>query len=314
MATTGDNVYGEIIDIKNAYYALLTTDSAAAYTPGAIAYLAPTGELAYDPKQSVQPSAYDGRVMFVHMVEGDSEVGITISGVSEETAATLTGKPYDETLGITLDTGDTVDAPWCALSFQADFGDASGNYKLFQFLKGKFMLGGYSASSKGVATDPKSRELKFYPVVTQYQWTMPDATTKGLKGISGDTVDAAFTETAATWFASVQTPLTVGTDPDAIALSSSNPADAADSVAVAVSPTLTFNNAIADYSGVMLMSAAGVPVANAMSIDAASKVITINPTENLAASETQYLISIAGVTDIYGQTLADTVIDFTTIS
>jgi phi13 family phage major tail protein len=311
MATTGDNAYGEIIDIKNLYYATITTDSATAYTPGAIAYLAPTGELTYDPKQSVQPSAYDGRQMFMHVIEGDSEVSITISGVSEELAATLCGKQYDETLGITLDTGDAADTPWCALSFQADFGDANGNYKLFQYLKGKFVLGGYSASSRGIATDPKNRELKFYPVVTQYQWTLPDASTKGLKGISGDTVDAAFTETAATWFASVQTPLTVGTSPDAIALSSSNPADTASGVAVTVSPTLTFNNALADYSGIMLTTAAGVPVANTTTIDAASKVVTINPTENLGGTAA-HLITIAGVTDIYGQTLADTVVDFTT--
>ncbi len=100
--------------------------------------------------------------------------------------------------------------------------------------------------------------------------------------------------------------------PSAISVSSS-PADAATGVVVSSNMVLTFNNKLAAgaESGIILTTAAGVPVACARTIDAARKVVTLNPTSNLGAAA-DHLIVIAGVSDIYGQTLADTVINFTT--
>jgi len=100
--------------------------------------------------------------------------------------------------------------------------------------------------------------------------------------------------------------------PSAISVSSS-PADAATGVVVSDNMVLTFNNKLAAgaESGILLTTAAGVPVTVARTIDAARKVVTLNPSSNLGAS-TDHLIVIAGVTDIYGQTLADTVVNFTT--
>ena len=100
--------------------------------------------------------------------------------------------------------------------------------------------------------------------------------------------------------------------PSAISVSSS-PADAATGVVVSSNMVLTFNNKLAAgaESGIILTTAAGVPVACARTIDAARKVVTLNPNSNLGAAA-DHLIVIAGVSDIYGQTLADTVINFTT--
>lgn len=100
--------------------------------------------------------------------------------------------------------------------------------------------------------------------------------------------------------------------PSAISVSSS-PADAATGVVVSANMVLTFNNKLAAgaESGIILTTAAGVPVACARTIDAARKVVTLNPNSSLGAS-TDHLIVIAGVSDIYAQTLADTVINFTT--
>ena len=52
-------------------------------------------------------------------------------------------------------------------------------------------------------------------------------------------------------------------------------------------------------------------VACELSLDATGKVLTINPNTDLEA-ETKYAIVINKITDIYGQTLADNIIDFTT--
>jgi hypothetical protein len=61
----------------------------------------------------------------------------------------------------------------------------------------------------------------------------------------------------------------------------------------------------------MLTTAAGVPVAGARTISASRKVVTLNPTVALTAA-TNYLIIVPGVTDVYGQSFANTVYDFAT--
>jgi hypothetical protein len=83
-------------------------------------------------------------------------------------------------------------------------------------------------------------------------------------------------------------------------------------VAITVSPTLTFNNALrTGVTGIALMTVAGVVVASAITIDATNKIVTINPTSNLGASA-QHLIVVSGARDVYGQALAITAYDFTT--
>lgn len=98
--------------------------------------------------------------------------------------------------------------------------------------------------------------------------------------------------------------------PSALALSTSVPADAATAVVVSANIVLTFNNKILEES-IILTTAAGVIVPFAKSWDATGKIMTIDPTSNLTAATT-YLIAVAGVADIYGQTLAPIVRKFTT--
>ena len=102
-----------------------------------------------------------------------------------------------------------------------------------------------------------------------------------------------------------------GTTPEAITVSVS-PLDDATAVLVTSNVVMTFNNKIA-HASVVVMSAAGVKVAGTASFDTAGKVLTFHPTASLTASTT-YLVALAGVTDVYGQTLADSVTNFATAS
>lgn len=100
--------------------------------------------------------------------------------------------------------------------------------------------------------------------------------------------------------------------PSAISVSTV-PADAATGVSVSANQVLTFNNklAVGSENGIILTTAAGVPVSVTRTVSADRKVVTLDPASNLSAT-TDYLIIIPGVKDIYGQTLANTVINFTT--
>lgn len=99
--------------------------------------------------------------------------------------------------------------------------------------------------------------------------------------------------------------------PDALTLVSSTPIDNAISVSKTANQTLTFSNALTESAptGVVLLDASLVPVAGAITIDAARKVITINPTATLTGSAAYSLVY--SVVDIYAQPLVG-VVTFTT--
>ena len=184
------------------------------------------------------------------------------------------------------------------------------DFRYFQYLKGKFSLGSESAQSRAEKTTEKTYELDYSALATAHKFTMPDSSVKSIKGLKADTTDLAFTG-AASWFSQVQTPATLGAVA-ALALSSAVPADEATSVAVGSSIVLTFSNKIA-RENVTIVSAAGAVVATAKTYDATGKILTVKPTVDLAKS-TVYIVAVAGVTDIYGQTLATSAINFTTAS
>jgi len=103
-----------------------------------------------------------------------------------------------------------------------------------------------------------------------------------------------------------------GTVPDAIALSTIVPADDADNVAVDANVVLTFNNKILRES-IVVTKSDGTIVAGTKSWDSTGKILTFDPTANLSNSST-YIVTIGGVVDIYGKTLAAQVKNFTTIA
>jgi len=136
------------------------------------------------------------------------------------------------------------------------------------------------------------------------EFFMLEAEFSGVK-VDGKAFDMVANETA------TALPDAAGTPP-AFTLSSV-PADAATGVVVTSDIVLTFSNALKPgaEAGIALTTAAGVPVAGTTTISANRKVVTINPTSSLGAA-TDHLVVVAGVTDIYSQALATTVIDFET--
>ena len=100
--------------------------------------------------------------------------------------------------------------------------------------------------------------------------------------------------------------------PLALALSTTSPIDDAIDVAVDASIVLTFNNKVLRES-VVVTSDAGLLVAGAKTWDATGKILTFDPTTPLALS-TVYIVTVGGVADIYGQTLAAEVKNFITVA
>lgn len=212
MPDATKQIVGEIISCDNLFIAPVSADDDTAYTAGTPQYLAPAGEIKYDPKVNTASSSYDGRVMFNYFSEGISETTVSISGLSEKVIAQVTGKSYDSTKGVIYDNGDLSRVPQYALGYRVEIGD--GTFKYFWLLKGKFyQSSAMDAKTKGEKVEPQATEVTFMPTVTFHEWSIPDPTdstgtkkiTSGLKRVIGDSSDAAFVG-AASWFSTVQTP------------------------------------------------------------------------------------------------------------
>ena len=298
------DIYGELIGCDQMYYAHVA-DTAAAYIPGANAYLAPVAEIQHESKTDAATRYYDNKLRFVTITEGETNVKITISGVPCLLAADVTGKPYDSAKGIFIDTGDASNTPWCALSGRMNLGD--GGYRYFQYEKGKFAIGAQDAQTRADKTTVKTVDLTYTAVVTAFEFSMPDGSTESIKGLFADTTDAAFDPSS--WFTQVQTPATVN-PPAAIALSTSSPANNAAGVLATAHPSLTFNNVIALDAVTLVKTSDNSVVAATKAYDVTGKILIITPAASLASAGV-YDIIVAGVKDIYGQTLAPSVIKFT---
>lgn len=178
-------------------------------------------------------------------------------------------------------------------------------------------------SEKGYATINDSPEA----ITFSWEVTTTPVSVTGFKPTASITIDS--TKVEASNLAALEAILYGGTEtearlplpdeiaalfaaaaPDALVLSSIVPDDEAVGVAIAANIVLTFNNKIL-REAIIVAEADGTIIPGAKIWDAAGKVLTFNPTADFTAS-TVYLVTVGGVVDIYGQSLAPVVKNFTT--
>jgi phi13 family phage major tail protein len=303
MAISGE--YKSRIGLDSLYVAAVTEDSATAYTAGTPAYLAPAAEASQEPTTSFEIQYADDQPYDVMTSEGDTKIGLVVTGIDLSTLAAITGRVFDAASGRMWDNGGT--APYYALSFRSL--KSNGSYRYYQYLKGKFDMPKEDTATRGEKPEPKTLELTYTAIRTTYKWDLGDVT-DSVKRVVGDDDTTNFDETG--WFTQVQTPSALAAT--ALALDSSVPTDGATGIAVAANQTLTFNNALLDtaiYNVALLDPSDGSVVAGAISLDATKKIITINPTSSLTV-DTAYLI-VYNVIDVYGQSLSGAV-NFNSVS
>ena len=210
------------------------------------------------------------------------------------------------------------------LSYKTTLGnDTDGNdygYKLH------IIYGALAApSEKGYATINDSPEA----ITFSWEVTTTPVSVTGFKPTASITIDS--TKVDDTKLAALEAILYGGTEtearlplpdeiaalfaaaaPDALALSSIVPDDEAVGVALDANIVFTFNNKIL-REAIVVAEADGTIIPGAKIWDAAGKVLTFNPTADFTGS-TVYLVTVGGVVDIYGQSLAPVVKNFTTVA
>jgi len=290
------------VGLDQFHYAELLTDtsSGCSYdTPVAI-----TGIVAADAKAN-------GSIETNYADDGPAENAVSVG--RQEATLEFTNLPLSEkawllghatTLGVVRK--KTTDNPkYVAIGFRSL--KSNGAYRYVWYLKGQFALPDTSYKTKADKTTFNNMKMMYVGLRrdydNEYQLEVDD---------DDPAVPASVIEN---WFNAV--PITI-TEPDALTLVTV-PADAATGVVVSANLTATYNNALkdnqltSDYFYIVKASD-GSKVAAAITIDTDKKVVTINPSSDLAAA-TDYMLVISGlVTDIYGQKLAagTTLSNFTT--
>lgn len=301
-----DKKYGEFVGVDSVHYALVTQDDLAGYIASTPEYLAPTAEISGEAETNNTPTYYDNKPGNNYVSEGVTTLAITVSNVPAQLMALLLGKSYDAATGKVFDSGQP-NPPDVAICFRYNMG--RDGYRYYWYHKGTLSGGAEEAATKSNDVDIRTYQLTFTAVSTTHEWDIAGEQ-KSLKRVFGDTADGAFNPTG--WFTQVQTPDTT-VAPAAIALSSIAPADGSVTAARNTPIVLTFNNKINSEAVTLLNATSGDIVAATKSWDAAGKVLTLTPSAQLAAT-TMYIVSIAGVKDVYGQALASTGKDFTTVA
>ena len=300
------NEYKSSVGLDSLYVALVTDDSAAAYTAGTPQYLAPAAMASQKVTSTLEIQYADDQPFDVLTAEGPTDIEMEITGLDPQTEALILGKTFDSTTGRMYDYGGTP--PNVALSFRSM--KSNGAYRYFQYLKGKFSPPDEETATKGEKPEPKTLKLVFKAVPTVYKFTVSAGVTKAVKRVKGDEDTTNFSAT--NWFAQVQVPEVAAVS--ALALSSSDPVAGATGVAVTKVITLTFNNALvatAINNVILINGTTDAIIAGTNSLDATRKIMTVGHTANLP-STTPIRIVITSVTDIYGQTNTQ-IVSFTTV-
>jgi phi13 family phage major tail protein len=291
--------YTVVKGVDKLYYAKVIQDDAFGYVADTPVALAPMKTSVQTPAVNSKTEYYDNQPFLVLMAEGETKIKMDVTRLPLSVQADILGKVYDSTTDSLYDNGSIP--PDCALGFRAKNSD--GTYTMIWYFKGKFAPFVEEANAETDTPDPKGISLEFTAIRTTYQFALNGSVTDATKRrISTKQADMA------TWFNHVQVP-TNGT-PSALTCTPA-PADGETGVVASIAPTLTFNNAlVTGTAGILLTENDGTIVTCTIAINTANKVVTITPGSNLT-SAAKYLITVAGAKDIYGQTLANAVYDFT---
>jgi phi13 family phage major tail protein len=297
--------FAPLTGLESVYIAGSISDTVSAYSAGTPKEFAPAENFDWAAEQAKQDLYLNNVLADQYYGLKKDVVRIRITDVSQEVDAEIRGIYRDPATGRMYSTGKEEPG---LMALGAKINKGHGDYVYIWFPKGRFSGGNIIGTTKKGDVTINIREYVFEALVTAYQFTV-NGETRGISWSKGDTSDDAFTETG--WFSAVQTPLT-SSAPSAVALSTIVPADGDPDIAITAEIVLTFNNKIASES-IMVMDAAGNAVTITKSWDSTGKILTLAHVANFS-NETVYLVAVAGVVDVYGQTLAAASKDFTTIA
>ena len=198
---------------KNLVFAKITKDDNAAdggYVTGTVKPLAPVAEISKNVETSSEAHYYDNKAQIVINSEGADTVSFTIAIPSDEVLAEITGRTYDSTKKMFIESERSND--YFAVGYiLGENGEGDDERYVWRY-KGTFNIPEETAATIDDGTDANNMTLEFTCIYTEHIFTNGKGT--GVKGAAKASYirKSSNVATADKWFEQVSTPDTVLSD------------------------------------------------------------------------------------------------------
>lgn len=195
---------------KNLVFAKITKDDNAAdggYVTSTVKPLAPVAEISKNVETSSEAHYYDNKAQIVINSEGADTVSFTIAIPSDEVLAEITGRTYDSTKKMFIESERSND--YFAVGYiLGENGEGDDERYVWRY-KGTFNIPEETAATIDDGTDANNMTLEFTGIYTDHIFTNGKGT--GIKGAAKASYirKSSNVATADKWFEQVSTPDTV---------------------------------------------------------------------------------------------------------
>lgn len=189
--------------VEGLVYAPVTADDTEGYTTGEVKELAGVAELTRTTESSAEPHYYDNMPAVVIESTGSDEVTASVSAISLDVLADITGQTYDAETGMFIE--GARENKYFALGYKTKKTDGTEVY--VWRLKGTFSIPESTHTTENDGTDANGQEITFTGISTTHKFTKTGKGAKAVNVEAGAEGKADVTD----FFTKVQTPDTVKT-------------------------------------------------------------------------------------------------------
>lgn len=192
---------------KNLVYAKITTDNNEAeggYVTGEVKVLAPVAEISKTVETSSEAKYYDNKAAIIINSEGSDTVTFTIAIPSDEVLAEITGRTYDETKKMYIESARET-AYFAVGYILGEKGEGDDERFVWRY-KGSFKIPDETAATENDGTDTNNMSLEFTGIYTDHEFANGKGTGKKGSAKAAFVRESSNVATAEQWFAEVSTP------------------------------------------------------------------------------------------------------------
>lgn len=298
--------------VEKLYVSKLLTDASSGMTFSTPQYYSGIQEISLKPKVNSASAYAENRKVDQDTMFDSCDISMSLFAMTSTQRAFMLGQSLASTGGSIGSLNDS--APFIAVLYKAPIkvnGVKGYRYGVIY----KIMFEPPDDDYKGLEGKPDFSQVdKMSGSAQPTEWSFIDnGIEKHPWEYHVDTTDANCPDNIdTTWFKNIPVPSL--SSYNNLEITSSAPVNNDTGSALTEKPTITFNNAITDYSNVLLYNVTdGSLVDISKTLDDTGKVLTITPSASLVAGKA-YNVIVQGVTDTFGQTLVTQLIKFTTVS
>lgn len=196
-------VYAEVTKDNNG------TGTGDGYVTGTVKSLAPVAEISKNVETSSESHFYDNKAAIVIDSEGEDKVSFTIAIPSDEVLAEITGRTYDATKKMFIES-ERKQKYFAVGYILGEKGEGEDERYVWRY-KGTFNIPDETSKTEDNGTSADNMKLDFTGVYTEHIFTNGQGTGKEGAAKAAFIRESSNVATAAQWFAQVSTPDTTFT-------------------------------------------------------------------------------------------------------